>query len=286
MVGIDILNNGLRSLTGAVTKAYIKFEDERISANDVNVTEVRARAAALPPGIPGADKLMAVAQKAAGAANSLANALGGLMAGVGLDLFSSGNVYEVKFNPSEMSFQAYGGGNVQRMNLADPGAEQKVSIEFVEMKPRIMLNVPLIFDDYERTDAFMMEKFSDPTAMARTVVTSVANTLTGNTYSVRPQVEGFVAALRNKKTRKITFFWGNMEYKGILEMVSAEYTMFNMEGHPIRATVNLGILLVDETVGDNNMGYWQKSYDEAFKEDGSVLGSAVQSVGNLLNIKL
>ena len=64
MAGLDILNNGLRSLTGAVTKAYIKFEDERISANDVNVTEVRARAAALPPGIPGADKLMAAAQKA------------------------------------------------------------------------------------------------------------------------------------------------------------------------------------------------------------------------------
>lgn len=283
MAGLDILNNGLRSLTGAVTKAYIKFEDERIGSNGVKVSGVKARAAALPPGIPGGDKLMAAAQKAADKANTVANAIGGLMAGAGVDLLSSGNVYEVKFNPSELSFQAYGGAKVQKMNYLE---NDQIKGEFVEMKPRIMLNVPLVFDDYERTDAFMMEKFSDTTAMARTVVTSVANTLTGNTYSVRPQVEGFIAALRNEKTRKVTFFWGNMAYKGMLEVVSAEYTMFNMEGHPIRALVNLGILLIDESVKNGDMGYWKTSYEKAFAGEGSSLESKVDSVGNLLNIKL
>ena len=57
MAGIDILNSGLRSLTGAVTKAYIKFEDERINANDIRVNEVRARSAGLPPNFPGGEKL-------------------------------------------------------------------------------------------------------------------------------------------------------------------------------------------------------------------------------------
>ena len=286
MAGIDILNSGLRSLTGAVTKAYIKFEDERINANDIRVNEVRARSAGLPPNFPGGEKITAAAQKASSMGQSLSKSLGELMSGVLPGTFDQSNVFEVKFNPSEMSFQAYGGGKVQRMNYIGGEEDQKVSVEFVEMKPRIMLNVPLIFDDYERTDAFMMEKFSDPTAMARTAITSVSNTLTGETYSVRPQVEGFIAALRNKKTRKMTFCWANMAYKGMLETVSAEYTMFNTEGHPIRAMVNLCILLVDETMRDNNMGYWTTSYEKAFSEDGSALGSKVQDVGNLINLKL
>lgn len=280
---MSVLGGALRSLTGAVEKAYIKFEDERFDAEDVKVTEVKGRTAGLPPNFPGAAQMMAAIDKATAAASAFSDALGGLMTGLGLDLFSSGKIYEVKFNPSEITFQAYGGAKVQKMNFA---AGKDVKIEFVDGKPRIMMNVPLVFDDYERTDAFMMEKFSDPTALARTAVTSLANTLTGDTYSVRPQVEGFIAALRNENTRKITFAWGDMSYKGMLETVSAEYTMFNMEGHPIRANVNLGILLVDESVKDNDMGYWEKSYEKAFDADGSVLGSAVQSVGNLMNIKL
>lgn len=278
---MSILGGALRSLTGAVLKAYIKFEDERFESEEVRVGTVCKRAAGLPPNLPGAEQVLAAAEKAA--SSSLTNMLGGLMTGIGKELFSSGHIYEVKFNPSEISFQANGGNRVQKMNFA---AGQSVKIEFVEMQPRIMMTVPLIFDDYERTDAFMFEKFSDPTALARTAVTGVVNAVTGNTYSVRPQVEGFIAALRNETTRKVTFAWGDMSYKGMLEAVNAEYTMFNMEGNPIRARVNISILLVDESIEDNHMGYWEKSYEKAFDANSSVLGSAVQNVGNLVNIKL
>lgn len=282
MSAIDILNNGVRSLTGGITKAYIKFEDERIKAKDIKVTDVNARAAAVSPGLPGAGKLQAVATKVANGTNSAANAIGGLMAGVGVSGFSSGNVYEVKFNPSDISFQAYGGAKVQKMNYAEGG---NVQMDFVDMAPRIMMNVSLVFDDYERTDAFMTEKFSDLMALTRTGVTSAANAVTGKIYSVRPQVEGFIGSLRNEKTRKMSFFWGNMHYKGFLETIGAEYTMFNMEGHPIRANVNLGILLVDENIKDNDMGYWSESYKKAFEKNSS-LRSKVGDGGNLLNIKL
>lgn len=282
MAGLDILNNGLRSVTGGVTKAYIKFEDERPKSGGINVTDVKARGAASIPGGSIGKKLKEGAAKAAKEMNSAANAIGGLMAGQGRDLFSSGNVFEVKFNPSELSFQAYGGLKVEKR---DSTGGKEGPLSFVPMESRIMMNVPLVFDDFERTDAFMMEKFSDPMAVARTIGTSVANTVTGNTYSVRPQVEGFIAALRNNRSRKMTFFWGTLRYRGVLETVSAEYTMFNMEGHPIRANVNLGLLLVDENVKDNNMGDWEESYKKLFDKSSS-LGAKMDNAGNLLNIKL
>lgn len=288
MAGSDILSNAARSVTGAVTKAYIKFEDERVSVKDITVTEVKARAAASPLGLSGIQNMSDLMQKAANSSNSMVSAVAKLGMSAAAKLLPQENVYEVKFNPSEINFQAYGGMKVQKMNFAagDETEDNTVKIEFVEMKPRIMMQVPLIFDDCERTDAFMAEKFGDLTAAARTVAASTISMATGTTYSVRPQVEGFIAALRNEKTRKMTFFWGNLKYRGILESVQAEYTMFNMEGHPIRANVNLRMLLVDESVSDNNMGYWEESYRKAFKEDGSSLGSAVQNLGNITNIKL
>lgn len=286
MPAMDILNNGLRSVTGAVVKAYIKFEDERPKSAP-NVNTPKSRSAGLPGGSSGESALSKLAAKAASASSSVSNALDRMMANVkkgsNADSFSSGKTYEVKFNPKEVSFQAYGGGKVQRMNFSPKG---KIQMDFVTMEPRILMNVPLVFDDYERTDAFMLEKMTDPSALARTVVSGAANALTGNTYSVRPQVEGFLAALRNENTRKMTFYWGKMAYRGVLETVSAEYTMFNMSGNPIRANVNLGILLVDESAKDNAMGYWETSYKKMFDVDGSKLGSISQDAGNLLNLKL
>lgn len=288
MAGTDILSNAARSVTGAVTKAYIKFEDERVSAKDITVTGVKARAAASPVGLSGMTNVLGKAQRAVANANSAAGAILKMGLDVAAKLTPQKNVYEVKFNPSEINFLAHGGMKVQKMNFAagDETEDNTVKIEFVEMKPRIMMQVPLIFDDCERTDAFMAEKFGDITAAARTVAASGISMATGTTYSVRPQVEGFIAALRNEKTRKMTFFWGNLEYRGILESVHAEYTMFNMEGHPIRANVNLSMLLVDESVSDNCMGYWEESYRKAFEKDSSSLGSAVQNLGNITNIKL
>ena len=285
MAGMDILNNGLRSATGGVTKAFIQFEDERIKAKDIKVSEVRARSGGLSSKFPGGEKINNTVKKMSEKSQKMANSISGLMTGVGKDLMSTGNVYVVKFNPSEMNFQAYGGMKVQRMNYG-AGDDNQIKAEFVEMKPRIMLNIPLVFDDLDRADAFMMEKFNSTSSGMNAAITGVASSLTGKQRSVRPQVEGFIAAVRNEKTRKMTFYWGNMIYKGVLENVSAEYTMFNMQGNPIRANVNLGLLLIDESIGDNNMGYWANSYEKLFAEDSSSLGSAVQNVGNLVNLKL
>lgn len=283
MAGMDILKSAGESLTGAVEKAYLEFEDERIKANEVHITDVQARQQVQ---IGSLGNMAAVGDKAAQTAAAVSNVAAAVrtMSGVA-DAVSSKKKYEVKFNPNEITIQAKGGEGVlvQKMNFASSG---KVSAKFSEMKTDIMMNVPLLFDDMERTDAFMMEKFTDLAALTRTGVTSLVNEGTGKTYSVRPQVEGFLGALHNEKTRKITLSWGNMAYRGILSSVDAEYTMFNMAGNPIRAVVNLQIQLVDERVRDNDMGLWADSYDKVFDKDGFSTGSFTSVGGNLLNINL
>lgn len=285
MAALDVLSTlGKRAggdIIGHVAKAIIEIEDERVQPGDVTVTRERSRSVAggsLPGGALGG------VTQAAGRArsNSLPQALpqAGALTSVADDRKRR---FQVKFNPSEITFQANGGNRVARTNFS-PGGRQ--AMHYVEMKPRIQIRVPLIFDDYERTETFMMEKFSDPTAILRTGVTSAVSAVTKRVYSVRPQVEGFIGALRNPHTRKLTFYWGNMCYKGVLNELSAEYTMFSIEGRPVRAVVNIGFICSDETEADGNMGQWLASYRKAFEGDASKLESVTQNVGNIFNVNL
>ena len=284
MAAKDIWSSAYKSLLGSVEKAYLEFEDERFTSNDVKVTQVDARSAGSLPGMSGLGNIGSQLEKAASGAAKLADAVGAMKKDVS-DIAQSSRKYEVKFNPREITIQAKGGSGalIQKMNFA---AQGKVSAKYSEMRTQIVMNVPLIFDDYERTDAFMMEKFSDPTALVRTGVLGGIDTATGGSYSVRPQVEGFIGALHDENTRKITLSWGKMSYKGILGGVDAEYTMFNMRGNPIRAVVNLSIFLVDTRVKDNDMGVWQESYDKIFGNGSTSLRTGVDHAGNLLNINL
>ncbi len=283
MAAKDIWSSAYKSLLGSVEKAYLEFEDERFTSNDVKVTRVDARSAGSLPGMSGLGDIGSQLEKAVSGAAKLADAVGAMkdVPNIG----KSSRKYEVKFNPREITIQAKGGSGalIQKMNFAVQG---KVSAKYSEMRTQIVMHVPLIFDDYERTDAFMMEKFSDPTAFVRTGVLGGIDTATGGSYSVRPQVEGFIGALHDENTRKITLSWGKMSYKGILGGVDAEYTMFNMQGNPIRAVVNLSIFLVDTRVKDNDMGVWQESYDQIFGNGSTSLRTGVDHAGNLLNINL
>ena len=309
MAASNILKSAVSSLTGAIEKAIIETEDERnlTKAGAVEVSGVTARAA-VPAGLGGVSgKLGAAAAQAAKAAqtvsaaadiaSSVAGAVGVSGLTGALDSFKESlsmelpkkKRFEVKFNPSQITFQGAGGGKVAKTNYSAGG---KVDMQYQEMAPRIQMNLQLVFDDYERTEAFMLEKFTDTTAIARTVVSSAASAVTGKKHSVQPQVEGFIGALRNDCTRKVTFYWGSMKYQGVLNHVGAEYTMFSTDGSPIRANVNIGILLTDDSITDDAttndyMGQWQNSYQQVFEKDGiTKLGNAVQGVGNLLNINL
>lgn len=59
--------------------------------------------------------------------------------------------------------------------------------------------------------------------------------------SVQPDVERFLAIVRNPYVRQVVFYWGTMCYAGVVKSVDAEYVLFNSEGTPMRATVNFTI---------------------------------------------
>lgn len=59
--------------------------------------------------------------------------------------------------------------------------------------------------------------------------------------SVQPDVERFIAIVRNPYVRQVAFYWGTMCYKGVVKSVDAEYVLFNQEGTPMRATVDFTI---------------------------------------------
>lgn len=279
-----------QSFTGGIEKAIIEIE--RHIPTDVNVTDVKAGKSLTTNLSQISDKISQQANKVAQNAASEKAIIEKWITATQESLAKGApekKRFTVKFNPSQITFQGVGGGKVEKRDYEvehkDPG--QNVDISYQEMQPRIQMNLQLVFDDYERTQAFMLEKFTDTSAAARTVVTGIANAVTGRTYSVRPQVEGFIGALINPFTRKISFYWGKMKYQGVLNSVNAEYTMFSTDGNPIRANVNIGILLVDETLDYQSMGPWQYSYLTVFgKDDQTNLGSAVQNVGNLFNINL
>lgn len=59
--------------------------------------------------------------------------------------------------------------------------------------------------------------------------------------SVQPEVERFIAIVENPYVRQVAFYWGTMCYRGVVKSVNAEYSLFNQEGIPMRATVDFSI---------------------------------------------
>ncbi len=91
-----------------------------------------------------------------------------------------------------------------------------------------------------------------------------------------------MAILCQESTRYVEFCWGTLVYRGIVNRISASYTMFSVSGQPVRATVELSMVLADEGVSESNMGDWQKHYEAAFTGGSFSLVSASQKAGRLL----
>lgn len=280
----NFIREGGQSITGAISKAIIVIHDERNVTEEITVEALNVKKKSMKEGFS-LDALSAVMEdvdkEIQGKLEELTKAVPSNRA--------KKISYEVKFNPSQLSFQVYGGNKVAKTDLSKSKSkpDEQLKIEYVDMAPRIQMNVQLIFDDCNLSHAFAFEKRNSAYGVAKTAAMEAYDNRQGTVYSVKPQVEGFIAALRNNYTRKISFNWGKMTYSGVLTNVDAEYTMFSMEGNPIRANVNLGILCTDSTMHDDYMGQWQNSYKKVFGSGETTnLGSKVQELGNILNINL
>lgn len=192
-------------------------------------------------------------------------------------------LFYVQFNPSEVSLSGYADRPVMKTDFSKKGSGP----EYIRANPRITMNVKLIFDKTDPQDAFMGDKFNmSTTSMVTGTVKAVRSATGEKDNSVQEEVEGLIAALRSIYTRRITFHWGAMNYTGILNRVSAEYTMFNVLGLPIRAYVNLSLTCADKDVSPGSMGQWQKYYDRLFRDGDQSYVKAAQKAGKWLNFNV
>ena len=213
--------------------------------------------------------LKTLQSKAATNVTMLAEAMdsvGSGMAGLNAALESgqiSGKKFTVQFNPTTIQVIGRGGGRAPISNYGSVGKDQPGKIEYKALDPYINVNFTLMFDALNNADAFMEERF---TLGVGTVAKNVVTAVRGKEYTVIPQVEGFLAALRDEDHRTMIFQWGSLRYTGVLNSVSANYTMFNTAGNPIRAQVQIGMLMggapKDSMVDISYLDYWKRRYED------------------------
>ena len=181
----------------------------------------------------------------------------------------SGKKFTVPFNPSTLQIIARGGGRAPISNYGTVGTNQAGRIEYRALDPYITVNFTLVFDATNNADAFMEERF---TIGATNLVKNTVTAVSGKEYTVRAQVEGFLAALRDEAHRNMIFQWGNLRYTGVLNAVSGQYTMFNTQGNPIRAEIQIGMLMASAPQnsfdGASYLDYWKNRYEEILNKQG------------------
>lgn len=301
MSAAEVLKNIGTGLVGLIEKAVIEIKDKR--GMEVQIEDPVPMRGSSPVGAlqissavsMNAGGLSQTLQSTAGAltgftGNTAASALGGAAANVvgAAASLAGGNrestkYFNVQFNPNELRLTGYGGGYSAKTDFSGKGG----GVSMDALKVRISMEVKLYFDKVDAQDAFMGDKINlAPSALVTGATKAVLSSKGKEDFSVQTEVEGLMAALRSRYTREISFHWGSMCYTGVLNRVSAQYTMFNVQGQPIRAEVDLSLTCADQELNENALGYWQTYYDQAFKGQNQSYVSAAQKAGNLLNFNL
>lgn len=181
--------------------------------------------------------------------------------------------YQVQFNPSTLSLRSV--GHHEQMNNADP---TKVDVyEESSKTPPLHLSFTLYFDDMVSGDCFMGD-----TINAGLSTQTVLNAVQGGTHSVMAEMNGLLAVLKNPTCRRVAFHWGKFEFDGLLDSVTAKYTMFSTSGRPVRGEAELRLRL--DSSG-SALDKWKESYTDAFKGTGVKSYSATgSSLGSFINL--
>ncbi|MCL2035968.1 MAG: hypothetical protein FWG83_01095 [Oscillospiraceae bacterium] len=255
---MSLANSAKNFILGSTTTAIITIRDFREKAAEMNLGETGGSSTVMPS-LPESE----------------------LMDAVPLPMLSNDRRYKVQFNPKELLLNGQQPMDV-KSNLEGSDKDSPSSRKIAHEPAKVTLTMNLVFDEVNLFDCFTSEKFSPGAAnLIKNVATMGAKAL-GKVWSVRPQVEAFIAALRNPYTRMVEFTWGEFSFEGNITNLSAEYTMFSIEGHPVRA--NLRLRLVNEK-NDNESDRWIKDFDKAFGGAGmSNYTSADGYVGNVLNM--
>lgn len=199
---------------------------------------------------------------------------------------------EVQYNPNSIKLDTQAGKQI--MNSGNGLDQANGLITELFQSGVTTMSFQLVFDDMNPSDAFMI---NSRTLLTGSTISKIANKIKkrkGGEYSVKDQIDGLMSLLVSRVTRQVVFFWSNMCFRGEVTNVSANYTMFNPQGNPIRGIVHLSI-----RQGSNGDGtgydysyeekYWRNAFEQAFDENGmSGVKSKAQKImqNNFLNVNI
>jgi hypothetical protein len=182
--------------------------------------------------------------------------------------------FRVQYNPAEIEIYSVA-GEVSQLDMRAVDAQPR-AVTSTPSGGKMELSASLWFDKMSAASSFMLEKNIAPTSVSG--MTNIAKTIKGE-ESVQQEVEGFIAALRNRYTQFVTFHWADFSFSGSIISILAQYMMFSMSGLPVRAKVDVRIRQYagysDEFLPD---------FDRAFGNDSSSLVNPGQRVSNILNL--
>ncbi len=135
------------------------------------------------------------------------------------------------FNPSSYTINSHPSYHDVRHLMQD--TERK---EFLGGVMRIM-DVSLIFDSFSDNDLFSASEMQS----VKNLTEGVENRLKPVTDKLKKLEKAVHVSGELHRPPHVIFSWGNLNFKGIITSYNCEYTMFSMEGKPIRATVRLSI---------------------------------------------
>lgn len=239
----------------------------------LRITDVRSHAATAPKPMSASIRSRVLQVEAAMGQNGTAQAIANQKP-------PTTKEFRVQFNPSELQLDA----TVHPDPLINLTNQGQASTQNSVQPGSVILTVRLIFDKVVVTDCFMGAKFAG--GLSASGIAGAANTVMSalgkrTEPTVRTEVEGLIAALRNKYTRLMEFCWADFHFKGTLRYVNAEYTMFSIKGEPVRAKVTLRI--EQQLEREMLQATWYRDYEQAF--GASSVSSMVQTgqkFGNLI----
>lgn len=168
---------------------------------------------------------------------------------------------QVQYNPASIEINS-AAGSIPETNMGDAGTNDDKQII---QPPKTTMKVTLYFDAVNDKDAFQWEKYRLSVGdLAAGVTAAVKNA----SYRVDKQVNALLALTLHGAVRHVVFHWSNFTFAGELTGVTANYTMFNPAGRPVRADVQLTIK--ENDVGDCGAGeaYWDDAFNRLFPKEG------------------
>ena len=259
----DSVLQGAKDMLGANKKAILEIADFNEASIKVN--------SAPSPSSSGGGKPSGMSTGDTGFSSrsirQAAGSVGAEVIGEGNNAFISFNNFRkyrftCQFNPDSIDISGFGGEELATERFRTTGerpGEENGSI-MAAAETHIEMHFRLIFDKCNIQDAFYIDKFTlSATNIGKGAATAISKAR-GKSYSVQPEVEALTAIVRDRKKTLARFAWGDMVYEGVINSVSAEYVMFNVNCEPIRAFVNIGMILYDEEVDGAHSDVWMKEY--------------------------